>query len=89
MGAAIAEDAGKTQRIVRRDAMEATPARETEEDVAGYLFDLLVGARRLAVTRRQKFLAYLIGVAAEEARLLTQGRSAIRGAAAANSAKPT
>jgi len=47
-----------------------------EEDVAAYLFDLLVGARRLATSRRQRFLAYLIGMAIEEARLLTMGRSA-------------
>lgn len=46
------------------------------DDPAGYLFELLVAARRLAVTRRHRFLAYLIGMAAEEARLLTQGRSA-------------
>jgi hypothetical protein len=52
--------------------------RETEEEVASYLFDILIGARRLAVARRHKFLAYLIGMAAEEARLLTQGRSAGR-----------
>lgn len=50
---------------------------EMEEDAASYLFELLVAARRLAVTRRHKFLAYLIGMAAEEARLLTQGRSAV------------
>jgi hypothetical protein len=53
--------------------------QETEEEVASYLFDMLIGARRLAVARRHKFLAYLIGMAAEEARLLTQGRSASRG----------
>lgn len=48
------------------------------EDSATYLFELLVAARRLAVTRRHRFLAYLIGMAAEEARLLTQGRSSVR-----------
>jgi len=48
------------------------------DDSATYLFELLVAARRLAVTRRHKFLAYLIGMAAEEARLLSQGRSAVR-----------
>lgn len=52
-------------------------ALEAPEDAPNYLFDLLVAARRLAVTRRHKFLAYLIGMAAEEARLLTQGRSAV------------
>lgn len=50
-----------------------------EEDVAAYLFDLLVGARRLATSRKQRFLAYLIGMAVEEARLLTMGRSAVKG----------
>lgn len=50
---------------------------ETGEDSASYLFELLVAARRLAMTRRHKFLAYLIGMAAEEARLLTLGRSAV------------
>lgn len=48
------------------------------EDSAVYLFELMVAARRLAVTRRHRFLAYLIGMAAEEARLLTEGRSSIR-----------
>ena len=52
------------------------------EESAAYLFELLVAARRLAVTRRHKFLAYLIGMAAEEARLLTQGRSSVRQKAA-------
>nr|RAW03804.1 hypothetical protein DBT41_11055 [Aerococcus urinae] len=53
-------------------------AHEAEEEVASYLFEMLIGARRLALARRHKFLAYLIGMAAEEARLLTQGRSASR-----------
>lgn len=48
-----------------------------EDDAAGYLFEMLVAARRLAVVRRHRFLAYLIGMAVEEARLLAQGRSAI------------
>ena len=50
---------------------------EEEEDVASYLFEMLVAARRLAVTRQHRFLAYLIGMAVEEARLLGQGRSAL------------
>lgn len=50
-----------------------------QEDTAAYLFDLLVGARRLATSRKQRFLAYLIGMAVEEARLLTMGRSAADG----------
>ncbi|MFZ3034790.1 MAG: hypothetical protein WA138_12350 [Parvibaculum sp.] len=48
-----------------------------EEDAAGYLFEMLVAARRLAVARHHRFLAYLIGMAVEEARLLDQGRSAL------------
>ena len=48
-----------------------------EDDAAGYLFEMLVAARRLAVTRKHRFLAYLIGMAVEESRLLAQGRSAI------------
>lgn len=52
------------------------PDDASELDVAAYLFDMLVGARRLAVSRRHRFLAYLIGMAVEEARLLTIGHSA-------------
>jgi hypothetical protein len=52
-------------------------SRGEGDDSANYLFELLVAARRLAVTRRHRFLAYLIGMAAEEARLLSQGRSAV------------
>lgn len=48
-----------------------------DDDAAGYLFEMLVAARRLAVTRKHRFLAYLIGMAVEESRLLAQGRSAI------------
>lgn len=58
---------------------DANSSAEVEvDDSATYLFELLVAARRVAVTRRYKFLAYLIGMAAEEARLLSQGRSAVR-----------
>ena len=53
------------------------PEIDEEEDVASYLFEMLVVARRLAVTRQHRFLAYLIGMAVEEARLLGQGRSAL------------
>lgn len=57
-----------------------TPAAEaSEQETAAYLFDLLIGARRLAVARRHRFLAYLLGMAVEEARLLTMGRSAAGG----------
>ncbi len=62
------------RRSVARSA--APPDEASEEDVVAYLFDLLVGARRLAVSRKHRFLGYLIGMAVEEARLLTMGRSA-------------
>ena len=58
-------------------ALTMSDAGEVEEDAAGYLFEMLVAARRLAVARHHRFLAYLIGMAAEEARLLAQGRSAL------------
>lgn len=51
-------------------------AGESQEDVGAYLLELLIAARRLAAARGHRFLAYLIGMAAEEARLLTMGRSA-------------
>ncbi len=71
-GAEFAKPAMRA-RIISDDVPQ-----ESEEEVASYLFDMLIGARRLAVARRHKFLAYLIGMAAEEARLLTHGRSASR-----------
>lgn len=59
---------------VRNAVLEDEPAADSAE----YLFELLVAARRIAVTHRYRFLAYLIGMAVEEARLLTLGRSAAR-----------
>ncbi len=73
VGASVIPSRGALAHDVQRGA-----AQEAPEDAPSYLFDLLVAARRLAVTRRHRFLAYLIGMAAEEARLLTQGRSAIK-----------
>jgi hypothetical protein len=58
------------------DRPAAQLSEKGEEDSAEYLFELLAGARRIAVAHRYRFLAYLIGMAAEEAKLLTQGRSA-------------
>lgn len=49
-----------------------------DEAVAAYLLDLMIASRRMAAKRGFSFLAYLIGVAAEESRLLTLGRSAAR-----------
>tara|TARA_R110000868_G_scaffold135284_3_gene347764 strand:- start:4223 stop:4489 length:267 start_codon:yes stop_codon:yes gene_type:complete len=83
---AVAEDAVSVSLSIPAIIAPAAPlqadaalsADSETDDSAIYLFELLVAARRLAVTRRHKFLAYLIGMAAEEARLLTQGRSAAR-----------
>lgn len=47
-----------------------------DEAVAAYLLDLMIAARRMAANRGFSFLAYLTGVAAEESRMLTLGRSA-------------
>lgn len=66
--------------VMRSSGSDVTGADLTPQkgdDSASYLFELLVAARRLAVTRRHRFLAYLIGMAAEEARLLSQGRSSV------------
>lgn len=66
--------------VMRRSGSDrdgAELSRREGDDSANYLFELLVAARRLAVTRRHRFLAYLIGMAAEEARMLSQGRSAV------------
>lgn len=61
-----------------RSTSSAQPVvEEAGDDSATYLLELLIAARRVAVTRRYRFLAYLIGMAAEEARLLIQGRSAV------------
>lgn len=59
-------------------------AEASEREIAVYLLELLIGARRLAVARRHRFLSYLIGMAVEEARLLTLGRSAAEQAPAAS-----
>ena len=53
-------------------------AEADDEAVAAYLLDLMIASRRLAVKRGFNFLAYLIGVAAEESRLLSVGRSGAR-----------
>ena len=52
-------------------------AEADDEAVAAYLLDLMIASRRMADKRGFRFLAYLIGVAAEESRLLMLGRSAI------------
>jgi hypothetical protein len=75
----LAAGPGFAKPAMRGRTISDDAPQETGEEVASYLFDMLIGARRLAVARRHRFLAYLIGMAAEEARLLTQGRSASRG----------
>lgn len=72
-----ADPAGFGAGLARNNGAHVA-AEETDEAVASYLFEMLIGARRLAIARRHKFLAYLIGMAAEEARLVMQGRSASR-----------
>lgn len=52
-------------------------AEADDEAVAAYLLDLMIASRRMADKRGFRFLAYLIGVAAEESRLLMLGRSAM------------
>lgn len=52
-------------------------AEADDEAVAAYLLDLMIASRRMADKRGFRFLAYLIGVAAEESRLLMLGRSAV------------
>lgn len=56
------------------------PGAETldHEDLAIYLFDLMIGARKLASARGYNFLAFLLGMAAEEAASLQPGRSGTR-----------
>lgn len=55
-----------------------TLADADDEAVAAYLLDLMIASRRMADKRGFRFLAYLIGVAAEESRLLMLGRSAVK-----------
>lgn len=57
--------------------LPANLADADDEAVAAYLLDLMIASRRMADKRGFRFLAYLIGVAAEESRLLMLGRSAI------------
>lgn len=53
-----------------------SPAEDlSHEDMAIYLFDLLVGARKLAASRGYGFLAFLLGMAAEEAASLQPGKA--------------
>lgn len=64
---------------LRNTPMAADPATEADDEaVAAYLLDLMIASRRVAAKRGFSFLAYLIGVAAEESRLLSIGRSGVR-----------
>lgn len=58
------------------DAVASEPATASDEEMALYILDMLIGVRHLAKRQDLKFLAYLVGMAAEEARLLSEGRSA-------------
>lgn len=65
----ILEQAG----LVRRHPVQGAETLE-HEDLAIYLFDLMVGARKLASARGYNFLAFLLGMAAEEAASLQPGK---------------
>lgn len=75
-------DAGNLAEAVRR--LQNIPpnsdplADADDEAVAAYLLDLMIASRKMAAKRGFSFLAYLIGVAAEESRLLSLGQSAVR-----------
>lgn len=80
MRSAISTPTKDSLPYVKVAGAKAAPADDASAgDVAAYLYDLLVGAHRLAVLRKHRFLAYLIGMAVEEARLQTLGRSAALG----------
>lgn len=58
--------------ILEQAGLVASPKMEeahalNDEDVAAYLFDLMVAARKLAMSRGHSFLGFLLGMAAEEA----------------------
>lgn len=75
-------DAGDTAELglrLRNSPRSPDPMDDADDEaVAAYLLDLMIASRRMAAKRGFSFLAYLIGVAAEESRLLTLGRSAAR-----------
>lgn len=73
---AKASAAGSSLMAEEGAAPFSCSAEASDQEIAAYLLELLMGARRLAVARRHRFLSYLIGMAVEEARLLTLGRSA-------------
>ncbi|MFN3628122.1 MAG: topoisomerase C-terminal repeat-containing protein, partial [Parvibaculum sp.] len=56
--------------------------------MAAYLLDLMIASRKMAAKRGFSFLAYLIGVAAEESRLLSLGQSAVRKHGSTNATLP-
>ncbi|MBX3447399.1 MAG: hypothetical protein KF765_11655 [Parvibaculaceae bacterium] len=73
-----AGEAGETALRLRNSQGGDVLAGADDEAVAAYLLDLMIASRRMAAKRGFSFLAYLIGVAAEESRLLSLGRSAVR-----------
>lgn len=71
----VARDEGlQTKATVRPEPLE----NAEDAEIAAYLLDLTIAARRMAMARGFEFLAYLVGVAAEEARMLSLGKSAVK-----------
>jgi hypothetical protein len=73
-----AGDPGETARLRNYVPDSDALADADDEAVAAYLLDLMIASRKMAAKRGFGFLAYLIGVAAEESRLLSLGQSAVR-----------
>lgn len=72
---------GGAERKVKTDSVDdqacGVPAPQDAlaadgRDVADYLLDTLTSARRLAAAQGYRFLAYLLGLASEEARQLAE-----------------
>lgn len=76
-----AGDLAEVARRLRNSLPNGDPLADADADdeaVAAYLLDLMIASRKMAAKRGFGFLAYLIGVAAEESRLLSLGQSAVR-----------
>ncbi len=74
-----AGDTGEAALRLRNSLPNGDPLADADDEaVAAYLLDLMIASRRMAAKRGFGFLAYLIGVAAEESRLLSCGQSAVR-----------
>ena len=74
-----AGDLAEAARRLRNSLPNGDPLADADDEaVAAYLLDLMIASRKMAAKRGFGFLAYLIGVAAEESRLLSLGQSAVR-----------